>query len=49
LDGLKLPIEVFGIAWRILGAWLLTSLLDLFLRRTLFPHDNQPHAAQAVR
>jgi len=40
----RLPIEVFGIAWWILGAWLLTSVLDLVLRRTIFPHDNQPHA-----
>jgi small-conductance mechanosensitive channel len=40
----RLPIELFGVAWWILGAWLLSSLLDLVLRRTIFPHDNQPHA-----
>jgi small-conductance mechanosensitive channel len=42
--GPHLPLELLGIAWWILGAWLLTRLLDLILRRTLFPHDNQPHA-----
>lgn len=36
--------ELFGIAWWILGAWLVRSLLTLVLRRTLFPNDNQPHA-----
>jgi small-conductance mechanosensitive channel len=40
----QLPIEIFGIAWWILGAWLVRSLLTLVLRRTLFPNDNQPHA-----
>lgn len=39
-----LPIELFGIAWWILGAWLVNGLLDLILRRTLFPIDNEPHA-----
>lgn len=38
------PAEFFGIAWWILGAWLVRSLLTLVLRRTLFPNDNQPHA-----
>lgn len=40
----RLPIELFGIAWWVLGAWLVRSLLTLVLRRTLFPDDNQPHA-----
>lgn len=40
----RLPTELFGIAWWLLGAWLLNGLLDLVLRRTLFPRDNQPHA-----
>jgi small-conductance mechanosensitive channel len=39
-----LPVEVFGIAWWVLGAWLVRSLLTLVLRRTMFPDDNQPHA-----
>jgi len=39
-----LPVELFGIAWWILGAWLVRRLLTLVLRRTLFPNDNQPHA-----
>jgi small-conductance mechanosensitive channel len=41
---IQLPAELFGIAWWILGAWLVRSLLTLILRRTLFPNDNQPHA-----
>jgi small-conductance mechanosensitive channel len=41
---LRLPIELFGVAWWLLGAWLITSVLDLILRRTMFPDDNQPHA-----
>lgn len=40
----RLPLELFGIAWWVLGAWLVKSLLDLALRRTVFPDDNQPHA-----
>ncbi len=40
----ELPVELFGIAWWILGAWLVRSLLTLVLSRTLFPDDNQPHA-----
>jgi small-conductance mechanosensitive channel len=40
----QLPAELFGIAWWVLGAWLIRSLLTLILRRTLFPNDNQPHA-----
>lgn len=43
-DATRLPEDVFGVAWWILGAWLARSLLTLVLRRTLFPDDNQPHA-----
>ncbi len=43
-DGLHLPLELFGFAWWILGAWLVRSVLQLVLRRTVFPDDNQPHA-----
>jgi small-conductance mechanosensitive channel len=43
-EAVRLPAELFGIAWWILGAWLIRSLLTLVLRRTLFPNDNQPHA-----
>jgi small-conductance mechanosensitive channel len=43
-ETVRLPAELFGIAWWILGAWLIRSLLTLVLRRTLFPNDNQPHA-----
>lgn len=39
----RLP-ELFEIAWWILGAWIVKSLLDLILRRTIFPDDNEPHA-----
>ncbi len=42
--GLRLPRELFGVVWWILGAWLFKSLLDLVLRRTLFPDNDQPHA-----
>jgi small-conductance mechanosensitive channel len=38
------PSELFGIAWWILGAWLVKNVLALVLRRTIFPDDNQPHA-----
>jgi small-conductance mechanosensitive channel len=41
---MHLPLALFGIAWWILGAWLIRSLLTLILRRTLFPNDFQPHA-----
>ncbi len=41
---MHLPLELFGIAWWILGAWLIRSLLTLVLRRTIFPNDYQPHA-----
>lgn len=40
----RLPVEAFGVAWWILGAWLVRSVLTLVLRRTFFPNDNQPHA-----
>ncbi len=40
----RLPSELFGIAWWILGAWLVSSVLGLVLRRTMFPDDNEPHA-----
>lgn len=40
----RVPTEVFGIAWWLVGAWLLKGVLDLVLRRTIFPDDNQPHA-----
>lgn len=39
-----LMAELFGIAWWILGAWVVKSLLDLILRRTMFPDDYEPHA-----
>jgi hypothetical protein len=32
----RLPIELFGVAWWILGAWLVNGVLNLVLRRTLF-------------
>jgi small-conductance mechanosensitive channel len=38
------PRELFGIIWWILGAWLVKSLLDLILRRTIFPNNDEPHA-----
>lgn len=41
---LNLPREIFGIAWWVLGAWLLKTLLDLVLRRTIFPDNDEPHA-----
>jgi small-conductance mechanosensitive channel len=43
-DSVRLPSEVFGIAWWVLGAWIVNGVLNLVMRRTLFPHDNQPHA-----
>jgi small-conductance mechanosensitive channel len=42
--GLRLPVEILGVAWWVLGAWLIRSFLDLILRRTVFPNDDQPHA-----
>jgi len=42
--GLRLPRELFGVVWWILGAWLFKSLLDLVLRRTFFPDNDEPHA-----
>ena len=41
---MRVPAEIFGIAWWLLGAWLVKSLFDLVLRRTIFPDDNVPHA-----
>ncbi len=41
---MHLPSELFGIAWWVLGAWILRSVLTLILRRTIFPNDYQPHA-----
>jgi small-conductance mechanosensitive channel len=38
------PTEVFGVAWWLVGAWLVKSVMDLVLQRTLFPDDNEPHA-----
>lgn len=40
----RLPAEIFGIVWWLLGAWLVKSLFDLVVRRTIFPDDNVPHA-----
>jgi small-conductance mechanosensitive channel len=42
--GPRLPREIFGVVWWILGAWLFKSLLDLVLLRTFFPDNNEPHA-----
>jgi small-conductance mechanosensitive channel len=42
--GPRLPREIFGIAWWILGAWLFKGLLDLFLGHTFFPDNDEPHA-----
>src|ERR1035441_2710281 len=44
----RLPMELFGIAWWILGAWLVQGFLDLILRRTWFPDDNEPHARRLL-
>ena len=41
---MHLPLELFGIAWWVLGAWLIRSVLTLILHRTIFPNDYQPHA-----
>ena len=43
-SGAHLPVELFGVVWWMLGAWLVKSLLDLVLRRTIFPNDDEPHA-----
>jgi small-conductance mechanosensitive channel len=42
--GIHLPIQLIGLAWWVLGAWLVRSALRLVLSKTIFPHDNQPHA-----
>jgi len=39
-----LPLELFGVVWWILGAWLFKSLLDLVFLRTFFPENDEPHA-----
>ena len=43
-SGFGLPRELFGIAWWILGAWLLNRILELVLTRTFFPNNGEPHA-----
>jgi small-conductance mechanosensitive channel len=43
-DGLRLPREVLGILWWVLGAWLFKSVFDIVLKRTFFPDNNEPHA-----
>ncbi len=43
-ESARLPSELFGIAWWVLGAWIINGVLELVMRRTLFPNDNQPHA-----
>ena len=43
-NSMHLPSELLGIAWWFLGAWLIRSLLTLFLRRTIFPNDYLPHS-----
>jgi small-conductance mechanosensitive channel len=40
----RLPLEIIGVAWWLLGARLAQLILDQLLRRTLFPNDNVPHA-----
>jgi small-conductance mechanosensitive channel len=40
----RIWMDVFGVAWWLLGAWLLKSLFDLILRRTVFPDDGAPHS-----
>jgi small-conductance mechanosensitive channel len=47
-DGIHLPLELFGFAWWILGAWLVRSVLQLVLRRTVFPNDYQPHSRRLL-
>jgi len=43
-NSMHLPSELLGIAWWFLGAWLIRSLLTIFLRRTIFPNDYLPHS-----
>jgi small-conductance mechanosensitive channel len=38
------PAELISVAMWILGAWLVKSMLNVVLRRTIFPNDDQPHA-----
>jgi hypothetical protein len=42
--GPRLPLELFGIAWWVLRAWLFKSLLQLALRRAFFPDNDEPQA-----
>lgn len=42
--GLRLPRELFGILWWVLGAWLSKSVFDIILKWTFFPDNNEPHA-----
>ena len=46
--GLHLPLELFAVAWWLLGAWLVKSCLQLVLRRTVFPNDDRPHAKRLL-
>jgi small-conductance mechanosensitive channel len=46
--GLHLPLELFAVAWWVLGAWLVKSCLQLVLRRTVFPNDDRPHAKRLL-
>ena len=43
-DGLHLLREFFGVLWWVLGAWLFKCGFDIFLKRTFFPDNNEPHA-----
>ena len=42
--GPLLPRQVFEVVWWVLGAWLLSTLLDVILRHTIFPDNDEPHA-----
>jgi small-conductance mechanosensitive channel len=46
--GIHIPLELFAVVWWILGAWLVKSCLQLVLRRTVFPNDDQPHAKRLL-
>lgn len=43
-SGPRLPPELFGVAWWVLGAWLAKTVLELALVRTIFPDDGKPQA-----
>jgi small-conductance mechanosensitive channel len=47
-DTPHLPSALFGVAWWLLGAWLLSEMLNLVLRRTIFPNDNKPHSRRLL-